>query len=362
MLEAIGLGASGKEEELYAALLGKLGGKDPRRWSPKLEELAWRLHPVGALGAFAARLADPKLAEGDKRRALVALAFIPHRDAAGAVLEVAERGSEPLKSYALALAFDRSAGEWRAFGVAERLAALRPPKKDDQRLASWKRAVLAEGPANEERRKAIETLALDKEGGSFVIGLAAQGKLAPELKQAAAEVIFRNPDPGVRGLASQHFQRPSFEGAAFPALAELLKMKGSASRGREVFFSPQAACAQCHEYDGKGRSIGPALTTIGGKMGREAIFDSVLNPSAGIAFGYEPWVVTTKDQQTVTGFILGDGENVLIRDVAGEHRMIPAKEIAHREKQKTSIMPDNIALGMKPQELVDLVEFLVAKP
>jgi hypothetical protein len=40
--------------------------------------------------------------------------------------------------------------------------------------------------------------------------------------------------------------------------------------------------------------------------------------------------------------------------------MIPVKEIASRQKQTLSLMPDNIAVGLTPQELVDVVEFLVA--
>ncbi len=39
--------------------------------------------------------------------------------------------------------------------------------------------------------------------------------------------------------------------------------------------------------------------------------------------------------------------------------MIPVKEIASRQKQTLSLMPDNIALGLTPQALVNLVEFLI---
>ena len=88
----------------------------------------------------------------------------------------------------------------------------------------------------------------------------------------------------------------------------------------------------------------------------------MLNPSAAIAFGYEPWIITTKDQQSYTGFLVGDGQTVLLKETSGETRMIPAKEITQRQNEKVSLMPDNIALGMKPQELVDLVEFLARGP
>ncbi len=363
MLEAIGIGAQGKEAELHAALVTKFSGKDPLRWSAKMESLAWRLHADAGVDSWKARLGAPKLTLADKQRALVALAFMRSRDAAGAVLEVAERGAEPLKAYALDLAFDRSGNEWKSFGVYDRLVALQPTKRrDESRLEPFKKTILSGSGRPEDRTKAVETLALDKDGGGFLIGLAAQGKLTGDMKEAAAAAIFRNPDPGVRGLASQYFKRPAFEGVEFPPLGELAKMKGDAKKGSAIFFGTVAACTQCHGYDGKGKNVGPDLSTIAGKMGREAIFDSILNPSAGIAFGYEPWVISTRDQTTYTGFILGDGDNVMLKDIAGENHMIPSRDIVVREKQKTSIMPDNIALGMKPQELVDLVTFLVSGP
>jgi putative heme-binding domain-containing protein len=80
-----------------------------------------------------------------------------------------------------------------------------------------------------------------------------------------------------------------------------------------------------------------------------------------VAFGYEAWVIQTRDQRTYTGFLASDGgDSVVIRDLGGEQRLIPAREIVLRERQRSSIMPDNIALGMTPQELVDVVEFLAA--
>ena len=98
------------------------------------------------------------------------------------------------------------------------------------------------------------------------------------------------------------------------------------------------------------------------KLGREGILDSILNPSAVIAAGYEPWLIETKDGETYSGFIVSNSDTVILKEPSGGTRSIPAKQIASRQQQKLSLMPDNTSLGLTPQELLDLVEYLLTEP
>ncbi len=365
LLEALGTGADGKEEALYQEIAPKLGHPDPLKWTPAFAGLAWRLHPPAATAPLRKRAVAASLSTDARQKALVALAFTRTADAADAVLAVAEKKDDPLKAYALDLAFDRASSEWKDFGVADRIERMQVKvarTAEDDRMDALKASVLGEAATADERAKAIGSLSESKDGGMFLVGLASQRKLSPEIKDTIAESIFRNPDVGVRALASRYFKRPALDGVEFPPVPELLKMTGDPQRGRKVFFSEVASCSKCHEYGGQGRSVGPSLSEIAAKLGRDALFDSILNPSAAIAFGYEAWVFTTKDQQTYTGFLLGDGDTVFLKDISGESRLIPAKDITYRGRERSSIMPDNIALGMKPQELVDLVAFLASRP
>jgi putative membrane-bound dehydrogenase-like protein len=370
-LEAMGIGAEGKESALFTAIEKRLGtrARDPLAWPPAFEGLAWRLHPPEAIEALGRRAKAMTLPPEARERALLALAHAPHLAAAEVVLAIAEDQRDPQAATAMQLAIGRAELEWKAFGVAARIAAiggaLNQAQKHDAQADATRalkvRLSRADLPAAE-RGKVIEALAVSPSGGLFLVSEAAAGRLDEAGRLVVAEHIFRNPDMSVRALASQHFKRPGFEDNEFPAIGELSRMKGDASRGRGVFFGPLAACSLCHQHGDEGKPVGPALTQIGEKLGREALFDAILNPSAAIAFGYEPWVVVTRDQQVFTGFILSDGETLVLRDVAGEMRFLPKQDIVTREKQPASIMPDNIALGMKPQDLVDLVEFLSRRP
>jgi putative heme-binding domain-containing protein len=162
-------------------------------------------------------------------------------------------------------------------------------------------------------------------------------------------------------LAGQYFSRSTADGHSFPALRELLKISGDAPRGKELAFG-RAQCATCHLFAGQGKSVGPDLTGIGRKLDRTRLFDSVLNPSASIVFGYETWLIETDDGRVVTGFVIGEGDPVVLVDAKGEQHAIPAESIEFRQRQNVSIMPEVVKANLSPQELADIIEFLVSQP
>ncbi len=268
-----------------------------------------------------------------------------------------------LLAAALAGAMDLMSSTWA--GSAQSLnppPKPKPPSEEQAQLNAWQKTLLDDSKPLPAREAALAQLAASKTGGLMLINLASQKKLPPALTEATAEVISRNSDLSVRALASQYFPRPSRSGQAFPPLAQLVKLRGDPRRGREVFLSNTASCAACHRFGREGRDIGPDLTQVSTKLDRAGLLDSVLNPSAALTFGYEPWLITLKDGETLSGFILANGENVLLKEISGEPRVIPDQEIAQRRQQLLSTMPDNIAAGLTPQELADVVEFLMQPP
>jgi putative heme-binding domain-containing protein len=87
--------------------------------------------------------------------------------------------------------------------------------------------------------------------------------------------------------------------------------------------------------------------------------DAVVNPSAGIVFGYEAWTIQTNDGQSHFGFLVGDAkETVVIKDLNGARQVIQVKDIVSRKKSEKSLMPEASALGLTDQELADVVGFL----
>jgi putative membrane-bound dehydrogenase-like protein len=96
-LEAWGIGATHKEAELYSALIERAPDADPVKWPVSFADLVWRLTPGGAVQAFLARATAASLPAGERAKATTALGFIATREAASALLEVAQRGSKELR-------------------------------------------------------------------------------------------------------------------------------------------------------------------------------------------------------------------------------------------------------------------------
>jgi putative membrane-bound dehydrogenase-like protein len=82
---------------------------------------------------------------------------------------------------------------------------------------------------------------------------------------------------------------------------------GDPKRGEDLFFnSPVAACASCHMVSGKGGDVGPILDGIAVRADKAYITESLMDPNAKLAKGFEsltvspmpPLGVLLKEQET----------------------------------------------------------------
>jgi putative heme-binding domain-containing protein len=105
--------------------------------------------------------------------------------------------------------------------------------------------------------------------------------------------------------------------------------------------------------------VGPSLVNIGDKLGKEALADSILNPSAGIAHEYVTWILETKSQGQVIGILVEDTpQRVTVRTETGEDVRLRPSDITERRQSKLSMMPEDLVNRMTEEEFVDLLEFL----
>jgi len=119
-LEAVGLGATGREVELYAALSKTMGG-DPATWSDAFAGLTWRLHVPAGVAGIRARLASGKLDAAQTKQMVTALAFTNSPEAVGAMVELSQR--KDLKEIASWWLNNRKGNDWKGFEVDKILKA-----------------------------------------------------------------------------------------------------------------------------------------------------------------------------------------------------------------------------------------------
>lgn len=119
-LEALGLGAEGKEAELYAAVCQD----KPATWNEAQAWIAWRLHPAAAVDAFKSRALDTALSEAQRKLMLTALAFVKSREAAGAMMELAVAKGFPMQDLAKWWLLNRKGNDWQSYDVDSGLKTL----------------------------------------------------------------------------------------------------------------------------------------------------------------------------------------------------------------------------------------------
>jgi putative heme-binding domain-containing protein len=212
------------------------------------------------------------------------------------------------------------------------------------------------------RKQAVRSLARTYEGAASILKLARQDKLAEDLKFTASSELNRARWPGIKEQASTLLPSPQGQNSQpLPALADLLNMKGNIANGAKVFSSPTVGCNNCHQVKGQGIDFGPNLSEIGTKLGKDALYEAILNPSAGISFGYEAWQVELKAGDEAYGLLATEtADEIVIKSVGGILTRYKKSDILKKEQTKLSIMPAGLQQSMTTKELVDLVEYLAS--
>ena len=218
----------------------------------------------------------------------------------------------------------------------------------------------AEGSSDRLRREVVKALAKNEPGARRLLVLASEGKLVDEVKLTAATALSQVGSAEIRDEASRILPLPKAGGdEALPPISELAKRTGDPVKGEQIFFSEATACHRCHQVNGNGIAIGPDLSQIGDKLGKDALLEAILDPNNGIAFGFEAWTVTTKSDEEVYGLLTSEtGDELVVKDLSGILHRLKKPEIATRTQSKFSLMPAGLQASMKVQELVDLIEFM----
>jgi putative heme-binding domain-containing protein len=151
---------------------------------------------------------------------------------------------------------------------------------------------------------------------------------------------------------------PELEREAYARYA--LSTRGDAARGRAIFFdAARLGCAQCHRVRGEGGDIGPDLSDVGGKFGREHLIESVLEPSRQIVEGYRQTIIATADGRLFKGLVKSETETELVVCDAELHtRTIRKVDIEERKFVDTSIMSEGLAAKLSQPQFADLIGYL----
>jgi quinoprotein glucose dehydrogenase len=134
---------------------------------------------------------------------------------------------------------------------------------------------------------------------------------------------------------------------------------GNAQKGKSVFLGHLTAmCSKCHALKDDDKQVGPSLQSVGQRLTREELLESIIDPQAKIAPGYGIQTVVLLDGTVMTGTQLKeDAEQITLKLSDGMVKTIIKSEV---KSMTTPIgaMPEVKALLSK-RECRDLVAYLV---
>jgi putative membrane-bound dehydrogenase-like protein len=429
-VEALGIGATGREDACLNAWLASVG-KDG--WNgPAGRDVVWRMRSSASAPLLAALLTNAKSDAGSLPRYLRAFDFLPESDAKNAaLLEVATGNTKRIAVAGEALkrlrntsykdkpevqsALDNVLASAKGtptyiemvedFGIGGKhvelleaaLKDIKDPRAQDAVKLLLKqpegRKLLGDTLAGKDaanliallgasgdkgaikllsdiltdtkreatvRAGAVKALSLSAAGATAIVEMADAGKFPEDMKANAGTALSMVQYPGISERVAKAFPTPQVAGGkTLPAIAELVKLKGDATKGKAVFMKAESSCTLCHRAGDAGADFGPALSEIGSKLDKDVLFESIFNPSAGVSMGFETWSITLKNGQSAMGIIRSETNDQLVLALpGGVANTFDKRQIDKREKLPVSMMPPGLQALFSQDDLVNLVEYL----
>jgi putative heme-binding domain-containing protein len=116
----------------------------------------------------------------------------------------------------------------------------------------------------------------------------------------------------------------------------------------------------CHVVAGGGADFGPSLEGWGRGKSAEVVARAIVQPGAEIATGYDGLEIRTKDNITIQGVLLKDGNPMMMRSMDGVTQLIATDRVAARRRLAGSLMMSASDLNLAAQDVADIVAFLRA--
>jgi len=146
-------------------------------------------------------------------------------------------------------------------------------------------------------------------------------------------------------------------GARFSEVEEWV---GDPVRGRGLYKEQgRLQCSRCHQVGNEGGRIGPSFDSIGRRLTKSQLFESIAEPSRLIDPKYQTHLVMTDDGEVITGLLESESENELVIITStGEKRTLSIEEISQRKLETQSLMPAGLLEQLTAQEMADLLAYL----
>lgn len=188
------------------------------------------------------------------------------------------------------------------------------------------------------------------------LNLLTEGKVPAPARLELLEAALKSAGPAVKEALAKYQTSLPKDDLLAPFYAAL--EGGDAVAGRTIFREHVvAACLRCHQIEGSGGEAGPSLDGLAARMDRRTILESIIEPNAKIAEGFQMTVFTLKDGTALAGAVKSETESTVVLQVPGSEPVTLEKSRIDRHDNVPSGMMPGLGLLLTHRQLRDIVEY-----
>jgi putative membrane-bound dehydrogenase-like protein len=182
---------------------------------------------------------------------------------------------------------------------------------------------------------------------------------AADVPLARRALLMKSKDPTVAARAAKLLMQSVGKRADVVAKYKpALQVTGVAERGHKVFIRE---CKTCHRLHDEGFEVGPNLATILHRSPDE-LLTHILDPNREVSPNYLEYAVGLNDGRTLTGLIAEEtAAGLTLRKAENVQQSILRSEIDEILSTGKSLMPEGLEQKLTPQDMADLLAFLLRR-
>jgi putative heme-binding domain-containing protein len=173
--------------------------------------------------------------------------------------------------------------------------------------------------------------------------------------------LMADRDPAVQSRAHAIFGEPTAppRNEVYATYRRALDSPTDSARGEKVF---ERECIGCHKLGARGHAVGPNLASVQRRTPDELLLH-VLNPNREVSPEYFEYTVSLDDGRILSGLITSETATslTLVRAEGAEETILRSHVEAISSTGK-SLMPEGLDTRIQPQEMADLIAFLLVLP
>jgi putative heme-binding domain-containing protein len=156
--------------------------------------------------------------------------------------------------------------------------------------------------------------------------------------------LFSGDVPGPRAAAIADYQ---------PGLS----LPSDIGRGEKVF---RRECINCHRLGTEGHEVGPNLATVQNRTPAQLLLN-ILDPTREVAPNFLEYVAVTNDGRIHTGIIASEtATSITLRQAEAKQQIILRDDIEELRSSGKSLMPEGLEKKITPQEMTDVIAYVLS--